>query len=239
MEKSKYFNFQKPGYINFSLLDPDLKDTGPGSQILVKTFRIRNSMKSIWFSDPSYFSLSAQKSFLSSHVPKFIPTAYVLYLTYNLKSTWETIIILVFFSSRFVPVSDYHDPTIEDAYQQRTVIDSEPCLLDILDTAGQVRWSPPQYFKCFGTALLVGIRIWLSWYKFNLSSLVFYCLDPECFFPDPDRAKSSVADPGCLSRIPDPTFFHPGSRIRTVSIPDPGSSSKNLSKKAKKMVSKL
>ncbi len=38
--------------------------------------------------------------------------------------------------------------------------------------------------------------------------------------------------------IPDPTFFHPGSRIRTVSIPDPGSSSKNLSiltqKKSKK-----
>ena len=36
---------------------------------------------------------------------------------------------------------DYHDPTIEDAYQQRTVIDSEPCLLDILDTAGQVHQS--------------------------------------------------------------------------------------------------
>ena len=33
---------------------------------------------------------------------------------------------------------DYHDPTIEDAYQQRTVIDGQPCLLDILDTAGQV-----------------------------------------------------------------------------------------------------
>ncbi len=48
--------------------------------------------------------------------------------------------------------------------------------------------------------------------------------------------KSSVADPsdpyvfgpprqccgsGMFSRIPDPTFFHPGSRIRTVSIPDP------------------
>ncbi len=31
----------------------------------------------------------------------------------------------------------------------------------------------------------------------------------------------SVADAGCLSRILDPTFFHPGSRIRTVSIPDP------------------
>jgi hypothetical protein len=38
-----------------------------------------------------------------------------------------------------------------------------------------------------------------------------------------------VAYPGCLSRIPDPTFFHPGSRIRTVSIPDPGSSFKSLS----------
>jgi hypothetical protein len=41
--------------------------------------------------------------------------------------------------------------------------------------------------------------------------------------------ESSVADPGCLSQIPDSTFFHPGSRIRTVSIPDPGSASKNLS----------
>jgi hypothetical protein len=39
----------------------------------------------------------------------------------------------------------------------------------------------------------------------------------------------SVADPGCLSRIPDPTFFHPGSRIQIVSIPDPGSASKDLS----------
>jgi hypothetical protein len=48
--------------------------------------------------------------------------------------------------------------------------------------------------------------------------------------------ENSVADLGCLSRIPDPTFFP--SRIRTVSIPDPGSSSKNLCiltpKKAKK-----
>jgi hypothetical protein len=42
------------------------------------------------------------------------------------------------------------------------------------------------------------------------------------------RQLTSVADPGCLSRILDPTFFHPGSRIRIVSIPDPGSASKNL-----------
>jgi hypothetical protein len=49
-----------------------------------------------------------------------------------------------------------------------------------------------------------------------------------------------VADPGCLSRIPDPTFFHPGSRIRTVFIPDPGSASNNLSiLTPKKLVSNL
>jgi hypothetical protein len=49
---------------------------------------------------------------------------------------------------------------------------------------------------------------------------------------------NSVADQGCLSRIPVPTCFHPGSRNRTVSIPDPGSSSKEFKyfnpKKAKK-----
>ncbi|EDO36396.1 predicted protein [Nematostella vectensis] len=32
---------------------------------------------------------------------------------------------------------DYHDPTIEDAYQHQVVLDNEPALLDILDTAGQ------------------------------------------------------------------------------------------------------
>jgi hypothetical protein len=64
--------------------------------------------------------------------------------------------------------------------------------------------------------------------------------------------KSSVADPGCLSRIPDPTFFHPGSRIRLFSIPDPNflhPGSRILikgfkyfyfnPKKSKKMVAKL
>ena len=45
---------------------------------------------------------------------------------------------------------EHHDPTIEDAYQQRTVIDSEPCLLDILDTAGQVEFTAmrEQYMRC-------------------------------------------------------------------------------------------
>jgi hypothetical protein len=41
--------------------------------------------------------------------------------------------------------------------------------------------------------------------------------------------KFSDADPGCLSRIPEPNFPYPESRIRIFSIPDPGSASKNLS----------
>ncbi len=36
-------------------------------------------------------------------------------------------------------------------------------------------------------------------------------------------ATHSVADPGCLSRIPDPTFFHPGSRIPDPNCLHPGS----------------
>ncbi|KAA0190249.1 hypothetical protein HAZT_HAZT009439 [Hyalella azteca] len=45
---------------------------------------------------------------------------------------------------------DYHDPTIEDAYQQQAVIDDEPALLDILDTAGQMEFTAmrEQYMRC-------------------------------------------------------------------------------------------
>jgi hypothetical protein len=32
---------------------------------------------------------------------------------------------------------------------------------------------------------------------------------------------TSVADLGCLSRIPDPNFFHPGSEYFSSRIPDP------------------
>ncbi len=41
--------------------------------------------------------------------------------------------------------------------------------------------------------------------------------------------RSSVADPGCLSRIR--FFFHPGSRIRLFSIPDPNQKFSILTKK--------
>jgi hypothetical protein len=41
------------------------------------------------------------------------------------------------------------------------------------------------------------------------------------------KAKLSVADLECLSRIPDPNFFHPGSRDKKIS--GSASASKNLS----------
>ncbi|KAK6630635.1 hypothetical protein RUM43_014620 [Polyplax serrata] len=46
--------------------------------------------------------------------------------------------------------SEYHDPTIEDAYQQQAVIDGEAALLDILDTAGQIEFNAmrDQYMRC-------------------------------------------------------------------------------------------
>ncbi|KAF2356986.1 Small GTP-binding protein domain [Trinorchestia longiramus] len=45
---------------------------------------------------------------------------------------------------------EHHDPTIEDAYQQQAVIDGEPALLDILDTAGQMEFTAmrDQYMRC-------------------------------------------------------------------------------------------
>ncbi len=47
---------------------------------------------------------------------------------------------------------------------------------------------------------------------------------------------SGGADPGCLSRIPDPNFFHPGSELFSSRIPDPH---QNLSFLNQKIVSKL
>uniref|UniRef100_A0AAR5QGV5 small monomeric GTPase n=1 Tax=Dendroctonus ponderosae TaxID=77166 RepID=A0AAR5QGV5_DENPD len=58
-----------------------------------------------------------------------------------------TAITLQFVSHSFLA---YHDPTIEDSYQQQAVIDGVPALLDILDTAGQVEFTAmrDQYMRC-------------------------------------------------------------------------------------------
>eukprot|EP00301_Raphidiophrys_heterophryoidea_P014663 c23101_g1_i1.p1 GENE.c23101_g1_i1~~c23101_g1_i1.p1 ORF type:complete len:207 (-),score=53.89 c23101_g1_i1:252-809(-) len=50
-----------------------------------------------------------------------------------------------------------YDPTIEDSYRKQVTIDSEPCLLDILDTAGQEEYSAmrDQYMRTGQGFLLV------------------------------------------------------------------------------------
>ncbi|KAH1007955.1 hypothetical protein HUJ04_005124 [Dendroctonus ponderosae] len=59
----------------------------------------------------------------------------------------KSAITLQFVSHSFLA---YHDPTIEDSYQQQAVIDGVPALLDILDTAGQVEFTAmrDQYMRC-------------------------------------------------------------------------------------------
>lgn len=59
----------------------------------------------------------------------------------------KSAVTLQFVSHSFL---DYHDPTIEDSYQQQAVIDGVPALLDILDTAGQVEFTAmrDQYMRC-------------------------------------------------------------------------------------------
>lgn len=59
----------------------------------------------------------------------------------------KSALTLQFVKHRFL---DYHDPTIEDAYQQQAVIDGEASQLDILDTAGQVEFTAmrDQYMRC-------------------------------------------------------------------------------------------
>jgi small GTP-binding protein len=43
-----------------------------------------------------------------------------------------------FVSDRFV--ADY-DPTVEDSFRKMVVVDDDPCMLDIIDTAGQTEFS--------------------------------------------------------------------------------------------------
>nr|XP_027224832.1 GTP-binding protein Rit2-like [Penaeus vannamei] len=59
----------------------------------------------------------------------------------------KSALTLQFVSHSFL---EYHDPTIEDAYQRQAVIDGEPALLDILDTAGQIEFTAmrDQYMRC-------------------------------------------------------------------------------------------
>lgn len=51
--------------------------------------------------------------------------------------------------SKRVDVLSFHpqtyDPTIEDCYRKQWVVDDQPCLLEVLDTAGQGGFSSHSY----------------------------------------------------------------------------------------------
>ncbi|KAJ3056242.1 Ras GTPase [Rhizophlyctis rosea] len=68
-------------------------------------------------------------------------------------TNWSALTIQ-FIQSQFV---DEYDPTIEDSYRKQCIIDSEPALLDVLDTAGQEEYSAmrEQYMRSGEGFLLV------------------------------------------------------------------------------------
>eukprot|EP01123_Difflugia_compressa_P002300 TRINITY_DN12_c0_g1_i1.p1 TRINITY_DN12_c0_g1~~TRINITY_DN12_c0_g1_i1.p1 ORF type:complete len:194 (+),score=41.65 TRINITY_DN12_c0_g1_i1:125-706(+) len=68
---------------------------------------------------------------------------------------------------------DEYDPTIEDSYRKQVTIDTESCLLDILDTAGQQEYSAmrDQYMRT-GQGFILTYSI-TSRHSFDEASSVF------------------------------------------------------------------
>jgi hypothetical protein len=85
-------------------------------------------------------------------------------------------------------------------------------------------------FGCFRSLFLVihfeNVSFFFKLWDFILYSAENWKLlsvNVECILRIPKK-RTSVEDPGCLSRIPDPNCFHPGSRIRIfpsrIPVPD-------------------
>lgn len=68
---------------------------------------------------------------LAFHLPWLLYTRYIsaLYIIYITSVIPFSAVTLQFVSHSFL---EFHDPTIEDSYQQQAVIDGEAALLDIL-----------------------------------------------------------------------------------------------------------
>ena len=76
------------------------------------------------------------------------------FYSYIILGVGKSALTIQFIQSHFV---DEYDPTIEDSYRKQCPIDSEPALLDVLDTAGQEEYSAmrEQYMRTGEGFLLV------------------------------------------------------------------------------------
>lgn len=52
-------------------------------------------------------------------------------------------------------ITQTYDPTIEDCYRKQWVVDDQPCLLEVLDTAGQEEYTAlrDQWIRWVGVLL--------------------------------------------------------------------------------------
>ncbi|CAG9334458.1 unnamed protein product [Blepharisma stoltei] len=107
-------------------------------KIFSETGLLLNSLNSI--SDGTTFYISQGENFQvkSSSSPQKTSKKYVICLL-GAAAVGKSAITLRYVSNKFV--RDY-DPTIEDYYTKNVVIDNEPTVISILDTAGMEDYSP-------------------------------------------------------------------------------------------------
>lgn len=63
-------------------------------------------------------------------------------------------------------IAQTYDPTIEDCYRKQVVIDDQPCILEVLDTAGQGKHT------IFGSVL----SLFLSYYSIQQQRNTLHCV---------------------------------------------------------------
>ncbi len=66
-------------------------------------------------------------------------------------------------------------------------------------------------------------------YQWNIDIFFYIRTHPGLRNNREKQRKISIADPGCLSRVPDPNFSIPDPESRVKKIPDPAIKAKNLS----------
>ncbi|XP_063613812.1 GTP-binding protein Rit2-like [Penaeus indicus] len=138
----------------------------------------------------------------------------------------KSALTLQFVSHSFL---EYHDPTIEDAYQRQAVIDGEPALLDILDTAGQIEFTAmrDQYMRC-GEGFLIcysltdrrsfeevaGYRKLIAKVRGSSDSIPIVLVGNKVDLDDPVHRKVSTEEGQALAQSMGCPFFETSAALR-------------------------